>query len=156
MNGLLYLSLFSIKTEMEKETQAYHFPAKLQLRLDWSEMDLFGHINNVMYFKFIQASRVNFWEHVGLMRDYYKDKIGPILVSSGCQFIKPLFYPGDIVVEVRMEFIKTTSIGLHHRILNSHNELAAEAHDVIVLYNFNTNQKVPIPAELRTAIENLK
>jgi len=141
---------------MEREPAMYQFPVKLQLRLDWSEMDLFGHINNVMYFKFIQASRVNYWEHVGLMRDYYKDKIGPILVSTGCQFSKPLFYPDNITVEVRVEFIKTTSIGLHHRILNSKNEFSAEAHDVIVLYNFTKNEKVPIPMELRQAIENYK
>jgi len=140
---------------MEKAPDTYRFPVKLQLRLDWSEMDLFGHINNVMYFKFIQASRVNYWEHVGLMRDYYKDKIGPILVSTGCQFSKPLFYPDNIVIEVRVEFIKTTSIGLHHRISNGKNELVAEAHDVIVLYNFIKNEKVPIPAELRAAIEKL-
>lgn len=141
---------------MEKIHSAHRFQAKLNLRLDWSEMDLFGHINNVMYFKFIQASRVNYWEHVGLMRDYYKDKIGPILVSTTCQFIKPLFYPDTITVEARMEFMKTTSIGLHHRILNGKGEPAAEAHDVIVLYNFAKNEKVPLPAELRKAIENLK
>lgn len=139
---------------MEQETP-HHFPVKLHLRLDWSEMDLFGHINNVMFFKFIQASRVNFWEHVGLMRDYYKDKIGPILVSTGCQFSNPLFYPDNITIEVRKEFIKTTSIGLHHRILNGKNELSAEAHDVIVLYDFNKNQKVPIPDELRQAMEKI-
>jgi acyl-CoA thioester hydrolase len=141
---------------MEKETEPHHFPVKLHLRLDWSEMDLFGHINNVMYFKFIQASRVNFWEHAGFMNRYFKDKIGPILVSSGCQFKKPLFYPDSIMVEARIEFIKTTSMGLHHRILNSKDEIAAEAHDVIVLYDFNTNAKVPIPVELKTTIENMK
>jgi acyl-CoA thioester hydrolase len=102
---------------METQTHTYYFPIKLQLRLDWSEMDLFGHINNVMFFKYVQASRVNFWEQIGLMSDYYKDKIGPILVSSGCQWQKPLFYPDNIAIEVRVEFIKTTSIGLHHRIL---------------------------------------
>ncbi len=141
---------------MENETLAHHFPVKLHLRLDWSEMDLFGHINNVMFFKFIQASRVNYWEQVGLMRDYFKDKIGPILVSTGCQFKKPLFYPDTIAVEVRVEFIKTTSIGLHHRILNSKGELSAEAHDVIVLYNFAKNEKVPIPAELKDAIGKIQ
>lgn len=138
---------------MEKETPAHHFPVKLKLRLDWSEMDLFGHINNVMFFKYIQASRVNYWEHVGFMNRYFAEKIGPILVSSGCQFSKPLFYPDTITVEVRIEFIKTTSIGLHHRILNGKDEVCAEAHDVIVLYDFYKNKKVPIPEELKTAME---
>jgi acyl-CoA thioester hydrolase len=118
-------------------------------------MDLFGHINNVMFFKYIQASRVNYWENIGLMNRFFKDKIGPILVATGCQWQKPLFYPDNITVEVRVEFIKTTSIGLHHRILNGKGELSAEAHDVIVVYDFAKNGKVTIPAELREAIEKL-
>src|ERR1700677_4772885 len=126
---------------MENQTAATHFPVKLYLRLDWSEMDMYGHINNVMFFKFIQASRVGFWQKAGLTDGYYKDKTGLMLVSPGCKFRKPLFYPDNIVMEVRLEFIKTTSIGLHHRILNGKGELSAEAHDVIVLFNFDTNEK---------------
>ena len=116
---------------------------------------MYGHINNVMFFKFIQASRIGFWQKAGLESGYYKDKIGPILVSTGCQFKKPLFFPDNITVEVRLEFIKTTSIGLHHRILNGKNELSAEAHDVIVLFDFATNEKVHIPKDLREAMEKI-
>ena len=43
-------------------------PIILTLRVDWSEMDLFGHINNVMYAKYIQSARVNFVEKIGIMK----------------------------------------------------------------------------------------
>jgi acyl-CoA thioester hydrolase len=132
------------------------FPVKLSLRLDWSEMDMFGHINNVMYFKFIQASRVNYWENVKLMRDYKEQKIGPMLLSTSCHFKKPLFYPGNITLQAKVEFIKNSSMGLHHQIINDKQELAAEAHDVIVLYNFSLNQTVVIPDDLRKGIEEIE
>ncbi len=130
----------------------HDFPVKLQLRIDWSEMDLFGHVNNVSYFKYIQASRVNYWEISLLSKLFDEKKIGPILLSTGCQFIKPLFYPGNIVIESRIEFIKNTSFGIHHRILNDKNEVAAEAHDVIVTFDFNRNEKVPVPDIFRKAV----
>ena len=130
-----------------------NFPVKLPLRIDWSEMDLFGHVNNVAYFKYIQASRVNYWEISGLSVLFTENKIGPILLSTGCQFIKPLFYPGNIIIECRIEFIKNTSFGIHHRILNDQNEVAAEAHDVIVTFDFNKNEKVPVSDEFRKAVE---
>lgn len=133
-----------------------NFPVKLPLRLDWSEMDLFGHINNVAYFKYIQASRVNYWELTGLAAAFDKTKIGPILLSTGCQFIKPLHYPGNIVVEARMEFMKNTSFGIHHRILNGKNEICAEAHDVIVSFDFNKNEKVPIAVTFREAVNKIE
>jgi acyl-CoA thioester hydrolase len=134
----------------------HQFPVKLPLRLDWSEMDLFGHINNVAYFKFIQASRVNYWELTGLAATFSQTKIGPILLSTGCQFIKPLHYPGNIVVECRMEFIKNTSFGIHHRILNNKGEVCAEAHDVIVTFDFNKNEKVAVQEEFRNAVEEIE
>ncbi|MEI8280482.1 MAG: acyl-CoA thioesterase [Bacteroidota bacterium] len=135
---------------------ADHFPIQLQLRIDWSEIDLFGHVNNVMYFKYIQASRVNYWETIHLTDRLDKDKIGPILASTQCQFIKPLHYPGNITIQAGISFIKNTSFGIHHQILNEQQERAAEAHDVVVMYDFNKNEKIPFPAELRNAIETLQ
>lgn len=137
-------------------TMTHHFPIKLPLRLDWSEMDLFGHINNVSYFKYIQAARVNYWETALLTRIFDEKKLGPILLSTGCQFIKPLHYPGNIVVESRIEFIRNTSFGIHHRILNDNSEISAEAHDVIVMYDFNSNEKIPVPLDFRQAVEKIE
>lgn len=129
----------------------HQFPVKLPIRLDWSEMDLFGHINNVSYFKFIQASRVHYWELTGLAASFAQTRIGPILLSTGCQFLKPLHYPGNIVVEARMEFLRNTSFGLHHRIRNEEDIIVAEAHDVIVNFDFNKNEKTPISEAFRNA-----
>ena len=133
-----------------------NFPVRLPLRIDWSEMDLFGHVNNVAYFKYIQASRVNYWEVSKLTDAFHARRIGPILLSTGCQFIKPLFYPGNIVVAARIEFIKNTSFGIHHHILNEQGEVCAEAHDVIVCYDFNKNEKVPVSADFRKAVAEIE
>jgi acyl-CoA thioester hydrolase len=132
------------------------FPVKLPLRIDWSEMDLFGHVNNVAYFKYIQASRVNYWELSGLAGSFEQTRLGPILLSTACQFFTPLYYPGNIIVECRIEFIKNTSFGIHHRILNEQSQLAAEAHDVIVTFDFNKNEKVPVSEEFRRAVKTIE
>ncbi len=134
----------------------YNFPVKLPLRLDWSEMDLFGHINNVSYFKYIQASRVNYWEAIALIKIFEEDKIGPILLSTSCQFMKPLHYPGNITIQASIEFIKNTSFGIYHQILNQDNEVAAEAHDVIVIYDFNKNEKTLFPERFKKAVSELE
>ena len=132
------------------------FPVKLKLRLDWSEMDLFGHINNVSYFKFLQASRVNYWEQLGLTKMHSEIQLGPILASTSCSFLKPLHYPGEITIQASIEFIKNTSFGIHHQVLNEQGEIAAEGKDVIVLYDFTANNKVPIPAELKEKMEQIE
>lgn len=137
-------------------TDMGEYPVKLSLRLDWSEMDLFGHVNNVMFFKYIQASRVNYWERAGIYGHYRETGIGPILASTGCRFRKPLHYPGEITVRARMDFIKTTSFGLQHQVIDHENEIAAEASDIIVMFDFNRNEKVPFPDWLRKEVEKLE
>lgn len=129
------------------------FPSQLRLRIDWSEMDLFGHVNNVAFFKYLQAARVHYWELIGLSAHFNKTHIGPILASSTCNFKKPLHYPGSIIVWSSVEFMKSSSFGIHHFILNDNDEVAAEGHDVIVMYDFNQNEKTAIPDWLRQKIE---
>ena len=135
---------------------ASEFKVELPIRIDWSEMDLYGHVNNVSYFKYIQASRVQYWDAVNMLRFYDTEKLSPILASSQCNFRKPLHYPGNIVVQCRMEFIKNTSFGFEHRILNEAGEIAAEAKDVMVFFDFNNHRKCAIPAQIMEAIENLE
>lgn len=132
------------------------FALTLSLRIDWSEMDLFGHVNNLAFMKYVQAARVNYWEQIGLTQLHAQSRQGPMLASAACTFLKPLHYPGNITVQTKLEFIKTTSFGLHHQVLNEKNEVAAEAHDVVVMYDFNLHQKMEIPAQIKSAIERIE
>ncbi|MBC7863750.1 MAG: acyl-CoA thioesterase [Bacteroidia bacterium] len=132
------------------------FSVKLELRIDWSEMDLYGHVNNVSYFKYIQAGRVNYWRATGITEMFEKEKIGPILASTHMDFKSPLHFPGNIVVETRMESIGNSSFCLQHRILNEKKEIAAEAKDVIVVYDFNKNEKILFPDRLRKEVERIE
>lgn len=131
-------------------------PIKLSLRIDWSELDYFGHVNNVSFFKYIQAARVNYWDQVGLTQSHRETNIGPMLASCKCDFRQPLFYPGQVVIESRVEFIKNTSFSICHRILNDKGEVAAEAQDIMVMYDFNKNEKIKFPDALRKKIEALE
>src|SRR5690606_31521308 len=108
------------------------------------------------YFKFIQASRVNYWETIGLTKLHSQMQIGPLLAATSCQFRKPLHYPGKITVAARIGEIGNTSFTLQHQVLDQQGALAAEAKDVIVIFNFNTNEKVKFPAELLERIQELE
>ena len=122
---------------------------EFKIKLDWSEMDLFGHINNVAYFKYIQAARVNYLELAGINTSDAENKLSFAVAASSCQFKKPLYFPGNIVVKTKTDWIKNTSLQLTHIILNEKDEIAAEAIDVIVLFDYATQSKVNISAEVK-------
>jgi acyl-CoA thioester hydrolase len=119
------------------------------IRTDWSHIDLLGHVNNVSFYTFIQSSRVNFWEQLGLDVTKTENPCGVMLASCACTFIKPVFYHDTITIHSSINFIKQTSFGFHHQLFNQKNELVAEANDVMVLFNFKQNEKVTIDDELK-------
>lgn len=133
-----------------------HFSVELQLRIDWSDLDLFGHVNNVAFLKYIQAARVHYWEQIGLYSFFLQNKQGPMLASTNCEYKKPLFYPGEISIRTAMEFIKNTSFSLKHEIIAQDGESAALGQDVMVMFDFNKNEKMPFPEHLRLAVEKLE
>ncbi len=129
---------------------------KLELRIDWSEMDLFGHVNNISIMKYVQAARVNYLELIGLMPIPAEIRTGPILASSACQFRKPLFYPGQLTIYSKVADIKSTSFVMQHLIVNHKNETIAEAQDVLVLYDFDKNTKLILPESVKAKIRELE
>ncbi len=132
------------------------FPITTVLRLDWSELDIFGHINNVAYFKYMQASRITYWERVGLSAIDGTEGIGPMLASTKCDFKKPLHYPGNITVQASIVHTGRTSFQIHHRVLDNAGALCAEGFDVVVLFDYTTSSKVEIPDALRRAIQQIE
>lgn len=121
---------------------------ELKLRIDWSELDLFAHVNNVMYAKYVQAARVNFMEKVGIMKTYQEQKIGFMVAATSILFYKPLFYPGNATIKTLVKETKNTSFILEHDIYNDENELCARGEDVIVYFDFNKQEKLLLNAGL--------
>lgn len=127
--------------------------SELVIRIDWSEIDLFGHVNNLAIMKYVQAARVKMLENLQLMQLQSEQKKGPILATVECQFLKPLFYPGQVMVYSNIALIKNTSFKIHHIIFNENDEIAAQADDIIVFYDFIKNKKLHIDDELRGRLE---
>lgn len=133
-----------------------NFSIKLELRIDWSELDALGHVNNLQIMKYVQSARVNYLAQVDLMELHAEQNIGVILASIHTQFFQPLFFPGNVIICSRVDYIKTSSFKIHHEIYNDKNELAAEATDILVLYDYSKKHKVTIPQELRQKFEEIE
>ena len=123
------------------------------IRIDWSDLDVFGHVNNVAFFKYIQAARVNFCESIGLTSLNEKHKLSFIVATTNCTFKKPLHFPGEIKVISQVEWIKNSSFQLNHIIYNPNGEIAAEGSDILVLFDYQKNEKSMITDELKSKMD---
>lgn len=120
----------------------------MQIRIDWSELDLFGHVNNVAFFKYMQAARIELCDACGLSSTI-SSGISFIVASSKCDFKKTLHYPGEVLIHSKIIQINTTSFVLEHSLLNTADEIVATGTDTLVVFDYDTRKKVIIDERLK-------
>ena len=120
-------------------------------RIDWSDLDLLGHVNNLAFSKFIQAARVEYCGHVGL-EVYPGMTTGPILAASRVQFLAQLYFPGNVRILTRCKKAGSTSIVMEHALYSDDGTLCAVAEDVVVRYDFAAKTKLPLGDAIREKI----
>lgn len=120
-------------------------------RIDWSDLDLLGHVNNIAFSRFIQAARVEYCGRIGL--DVYPGMTtGPILAASRVQFLSQLFFPGNARILTRCKKAGSTSIVMEHALYSDDGTLCALAEDVVVRYDFAAKTKIPLGDAIREKI----
>jgi acyl-CoA thioester hydrolase len=129
------------------------YKLSLELRIDFSDLDMYRHVNNLTFIRFLQSGRVNFWEATGLAAMFSETNKGAILVSTHCDFKKSLFYPGKAVVKTKLAYIKNSSFAVDQVILNEKGEICAEGRDIAVFFDFSKDKSLPIPSDLRESMQ---
>lgn len=124
----------------------------ISLRIDWSELDVFEHVNNVAFHKYAQTARLNFVDVIGLMELHKTQNIGFMVAETNCQFKKELLFPGNIQILTKIDFVKNTSFALEHTMTNDTGDLVAIAKDVLVVFDFSKKEKYPIPSFIKRSL----
>ncbi|MEY4537711.1 MAG: hypothetical protein RL171_1862 [Pseudomonadota bacterium] len=71
---------------------------EMSMPIRWGDMDAMGHVNNTIYFRYLETCRIDWMSSIGALPDAKGD--GPVIVNAFCNFYKQLEYPGDVVVKM--------------------------------------------------------
>jgi acyl-CoA thioester hydrolase len=133
------------------------FPVVIEIPILWGDQDAFRHVNNTVYIRWFESSRVTYTRKAGLWDDLESDNVGPILASTHCDYRRPLKYPDSVRVGSRIGRIGRTSLTMEHRVVGmASNAIAAEGTAVLVLFDYKKAEACPIPDRIRRAIEELE
>tara|TARA_B100000945_G_scaffold125815_3_gene100093 strand:+ start:2448 stop:2918 length:471 start_codon:yes stop_codon:yes gene_type:complete len=117
----------------------------------WGDMDGFGHVNNIIYLKWCETSRIELfrkiWNYkIGNMEEILeKGGTGPILANFNMNYKHPVTYPDEVKVVTFLTHIGNSSIGIGHQLFSrKEDKLVAEADSVVVMVNYVSNSKVTI------------
>ena len=123
----------------------------------WGEMDAMGHVNNIIYFRYFESVRIDYFIKLGLINYQQETGIGPILASTECHFKLPLQYPDTVTVGAKTLSMEEDRFVIGHEVFShKHQRIAAVGEGVVVTYDYRNKKKVPIPDALRAKILELE
>jgi len=121
----------------------------------WSDNDIYGHVNNVVYYSYFDTVANRYLIEEGDM-DIADSSIVGYVVSSDCQYLSPITYPEAIEAGVRVEKLGNSSVQYGIGIFREGEDTpAAFGHFVHVFVERAANKSVPIPAKLRIALQRI-
>ncbi|MBA2460248.1 MAG: acyl-CoA thioesterase [Actinobacteria bacterium] len=118
------------------------FPLVHRERVRFSDRDALGHVNNAVYSTYLEEARIGI---LGELSDF-------ILARVEIDFRAELRGEDEVVIRTRLDRIGTKSFDLHHE-LHAGERLVAEAKSVLVAYDYERGESVPVSAELRRRLE---
>lgn len=131
------------------------YPRFLEIPTRWMDNDIYGHVNNVVYYSYFDTVINQYLIEAGGL-DIHGGGIIGIAVESQCRFHRSLEFPDVIDAGLRVGRLGNTSvryeIGLFRR---GDEEPAATGHFVHVFVDRASRRPVPIPAGMRAALERL-
>ena len=121
----------------------------------WMDNDMFGHINNVVYYSFFDTAVTHFLIETGILR-LKNNPIVFYVVHTSCNFITSLSYPEEIEAGIMLKKIGKTSITYGVSVFKKGAISAAAYGEFIhVLVDRNSNKATLIPEDIRHKIKSL-
>ena len=121
----------------------------------WMDNDMFGHINNVVYYSFFDTAVTHFLIETGILR-LKNNPIVFYVVHTSCNFITSLSYPEEIEAGIMLKKIGKTSITYGVSVFKKGAISAAAYGEFIhVLVDRNSNKATLIPEDIRQKIKSL-
>ncbi len=141
-------------SNLPDRTQYKHF---IKLPAQWGDMDVVGHINNVIYFRYVESGRIAYFDSLmGDKADTWGGE-GPILAEIQCRFIRQLRYPAQLEIGTRTAKIGSRSLSLESAIfVQGEPAAAASSQAAIVWFSYAQQKAIAIPQALRERIRALE
>lgn len=143
------------------------FPVVIRLPVQWGEMDAFQHVNNVVYFRYQETSRIKYF---AALTNEIKDPsfdakafqagtgLGPIMSETAVKFIYPLQAPDTILVGASAHMLDNSlnRFQMSHSIWSlTSNRLVAQGTGTVASFNYAAGKSQDFDPLIIAAVESL-
>lgn len=123
------------------------FTFKTEIRVRFSETDMYGHVNNTVPFVYFEQARIDYLNSLGVF-NAEKAKTSILVVADlQCDFVKQVFFGETLQVMVKTASVGTSSMDLHYLALNEKEESVFVGRGTLVLLDAATGKGKPLSDE---------
>lgn len=134
---------------MEHKKKLIHV-TKMPIR--WGDMDAYGHVNNTVYFRYMEQARVEWVEDMQV--PVRPGGAGPVIINASCTFLIPMNYPGMVEVRTFVGTIGRSSCQTYVEMrIEGDDRVYAEGAAKVVWMDTQTGKSVPLPDHVRALLE---
>ena len=132
-----------------------HYRHFLTIPTRWMDNDVYGHVNNVVYYSFFDTV-VNKFLIEQSQLDYSKGSVVGLVVETKCQYFAPIAFPDVVVAGIRVAHIGTSSVRYEIGLFkNDEDNPAAEGHFVHVYVTRSGNKPTPLSTQMRSVLAKI-
>ena len=126
---------------------------EMEIPIRWGDMDAMGHVNNTVYFRYMEQARISWFDEMRLRPDPAGD--GPVIVNAACSFVRQLEYPGTVLARHYVGELGRSSIMTYVDMLRTDDPEQVYAHGSakVVWVNFPRQKSVPMPDTIRKLMQ---
>jgi acyl-CoA thioester hydrolase len=141
-------------TNLTTPPEGFHHATPFTLR--FRDLDVLGHLNNVVYLTYMEQARIKYVHEVCAWNGKDWNTLGMILAKTTIEYLLPVLYRDDVMIYTRVSRLGGKSFDMEYIMLRQQADAAAEvaarATTVMVAYNYQQGSTVPIPQMWRERI----
>jgi len=149
-------------TSDERSLRSGDFPVHWPVLTRWTDNDMFGHLNNSVYYALFDTA-INAWISTTGIDPLTAPWLG-VVAESGCRYYAELKFPDPLAVGLAVERLGRTSVTYrlavfqapHDPLAGGDHAVAAVGHWVHVYVDRDTRKPVLIPEEIRALLETAR
>jgi len=129
------------------------YPHKLTLQTRWNDNDVYGHINNAVYYFYFDTVVNRFLIDEGLLELGKSEQVG-LVVDTGCAYFAPITFPDEIVAGLRVGKLGSSSVRYEIGLFRNAETIAsAQGHFVHVYVGEKNRRPVKISDIMRKTLK---
>jgi len=123
------------------------FTTTIELR--FSDFDLYGHVNNVTYFTFLEMARLDMLK--GAFKELADNDLYLLVAHAECDYAAPIQFDDRVIVSSTITRLGRSSFEVEYRLHNGNDLTYATARTVMVCFDNGKKCSTAVPECIRMA-----